>query len=88
MKKVADLTEEELRAELEKILIRKAKRAAYSRSHQTRWETILQDPKAYFTRRRDWIEAERNAERFGWDLEKIPKLNVTAVDVEPYEDDE
>jgi hypothetical protein len=55
---------------------RKAKRRAYhGANRESRWDKIQRDPKAYFTRSRDWKAEE--AERFGWDLSIIPKLNVT-----------
>jgi hypothetical protein len=66
----------ELAREMEREAGRKARRNAYhGANRESRWDKIQRDPKAYFTRSRDWKAEE--AERFGWDLSVIPKLNVT-----------
>jgi hypothetical protein len=66
-------TVDEMRAELERELERQAKRG--DAAGGAKWERILRDPKAYFTRPRDW---EHGARQKGWDLSRIPKLNVAA----------
>jgi hypothetical protein len=56
---------------------RRAKRQAYRADEERRWDKIARDPKAYFTKRRDWEEAIPKAKRFGWDLSIVPDLNRT-----------
>lgn len=68
MKNIDQMTEEEIREELAKLLSRKKK---YS-GHNRRKELIEADPRAYFTRPEDFERAERKTEGA---TAEVPKFN-------------
>lgn len=68
----ADWPEDEARGELVLALLREE--LAKGKRRGTKWDQILKDPKAYFTKEEDWKRAQQN-EKHGWDLSQIPKLN-------------
>jgi hypothetical protein len=72
MKNVDQMTEDEVREELEKLLARKKKYVGTNR----RKELIEKDPTAYFTRPNDFARAERTAEG---STANIPKWNHTGT---------
>lgn len=74
MKNIDEMTEEEIRRLLEADEKRKARLRAWHAAHgkPTFLERIARDPKAYFTRRKDFEDAEKR----GIDTSSVPKLNV------------
>ena len=74
VKDPSEMTEEEIREEVVKLLAERKRRGSYWHSSE-RADAVRRDPKAYFTKRNDFIKKEREAERTGEDTSWIPKLN-------------
>jgi hypothetical protein len=75
MKPIDEMTEEEILQAVQKIQKQEAKRKAFFATNRSnaRREAKLKDPKAYFTRRQDFEDAEKRGE----DISHVPKLNTT-----------
>ena len=72
-----EMTLEEAREILAKHYEKMARFRAWvaTQQREKRIDKIRKDPRAYLNRRKDYVELERNAERFGWEIDDLPKLN-------------